>query len=89
MTTEYNLYIMYNMKTNHIQLAGTSTIGPKGQVVIPANVREKMGISPGDKLIALYIEDKKSIAFVTEAQVREIINQFDAHVSAFRDVINI
>ena len=43
----------------HIQLMGTVTVGPKGQVVIPVEVREGMGITPGDKLIALYFDEKK------------------------------
>ena len=42
----------------HIQLMGTVTVGPKGQVVIPVEVREGMGITPGDKLIALYFDEK-------------------------------
>ena len=43
----------------HIQLMGTVTVGPKGQVVIPVEVREGMGITPGDQLIALYFDEKK------------------------------
>ena len=42
----------------HIQLMGTVSVGPKGQVVIPVEVREGMGITPGDKLIALYFDEK-------------------------------
>lgn len=59
----------------HIQLAGTVTVGPKGQVVIPSEVREDMGIEPGDKLIALYVDHKKSVMFVTEEQVQEHIEK--------------
>ncbi len=78
---------MYNMPAKRLHLAGTATLGPKGQVVIPADVREKMSISPGDKLIVLYVEDKQSVAFVTETQAQEIINHFDTHVTALRDAI--
>lgn len=41
-----------------IHLVGTVTVGPKGQVVIPSEVRESMEINPGDKLVALYLEEK-------------------------------
>ncbi len=75
------------MSTKHVQLAGTATIGPKGQVVIPADVREKMGITPGDKLVVLYVEDKQSVAFVTEKQAQAIIDKFDAHIHALRGAI--
>lgn len=30
---------------------GAVTVGARGQVVIPAGVRERMGIEPGDKLL--------------------------------------
>ena len=75
------------MSIKHIRLAGTATLGPKGQVVIPAEVREKMNISAGDKLIALCVEDKQSVAFVTESQAQTIINQFNSHVSELRGII--
>ncbi len=46
------------------------TLGPKGQVVIPSEVRDAMGIQPGDKLVALYLDDKKSVGFITEQQAQ-------------------
>lgn len=30
---------------------GSVTVGERGQIVIPAGLREKQGISPGDKLL--------------------------------------
>jgi AbrB family looped-hinge helix DNA binding protein len=30
---------------------GSVTVGERGQVVIPASLREKQGINPGDKLL--------------------------------------
>lgn len=58
-----------------IQLAGTVTVGPKGQIVIPADVREGMRIAPGDKLVALYVEEKQSICFITEDQAQKFIDK--------------
>ena len=59
----------------NIHLMGTVTVGPKGQVVIPSEVREGMGIAPGDKLVALYLEDKKSVAFITERQAQVFVDK--------------
>ena len=75
------------MTATHISLAGTATVGPKGQVVIPADVREKMGIAPGDKLIARYGEDKQSIAFVTEAAAQELVNKMGNHIAALQTIV--
>lgn len=69
----------------NIHLAGTVTVGPKGQVVIPADVREAMDIQTGDKLVALYLEDKKSIGFITERQAQEYVVQMGKNFTYFRE----
>ena len=71
----------------HIQLAGTVTIGPKGQVVIPADVREKMQLTPGDKMIALYLPEKNASSFVTEARMQEMVDKMGEHVAELRSVL--
>ncbi len=75
------------MSLNHVKLVGTATVGPKGQVVIPAEIREKMKVLSGDKLIALYIEDKCAIGFVTEEQAESIISQLGNHINALQKII--
>lgn len=32
---------------------GVATVGAKGQIVIPADAREDMGITPGDKVLVI------------------------------------
>ena len=61
-------------------MVGTTTIGPKGQVVIPVEAREKMGVQPGDKVIALFMDDHKTVAFVSEKEMQTIINKMGAHL---------
>lgn len=87
MTVTYNLYNMLYMTNFHksIQLAGTVTVGPKGQVVIPAEVREGMNIAPGDKLIALYFDEKKSVAFITEEQAESYVQKMGEKFTQFKD----
>lgn len=72
---------------HHIQLVGTMTLGPKGQVVIPAEVRESMGVKPGDKMVALYIPDKKSIGFVSETHMQTIIDHMGKSIDALRTTL--
>lgn len=84
----YNIGEMKEDSKTHIELAGTVTLGPKGQVVIPVDVREKMGVKPGDKLVALYIPDKESIGFVTEAKLQYLVDKMGSHLSHIRSMIN-
>lgn len=72
----------------HLELAGTVTVGPKGQVVIPAEVRENMGIKPGDKLVALYMPGKNSVGFIPESSLQDLIDKMGENLDQFRQVIN-
>ncbi len=71
----------------HIQLVGTVTVGPKGQVVVPSEVREQMGIVPGDKLVALYCAEKKSGAFITEAQAQDFVTKMGERYTQFKQTL--
>lgn len=68
-----------------IHLVGTTTIGPKGQVVIPVEARERMGLKAGDRVIALFMEDHKTVAFVSEDEMQTIINKMGAHLTHMSD----
>ncbi len=71
----------------NIHLMGTVTVGPKGQVVIPVEVREGMGIAAGDKLIALYFDEEKSVAFITEQQAQEYIEKMGEQFTAIKQTL--
>mgnify|MGYP001134943291 CR=1 FL=1 len=82
---------MYNMEISgkrHIQLAGTATVGPKGQVVIPADVRTRMGIAPGDKLVVLFIPEKNSVGFVAESRVQQLIEKMGNSIDELKSAID-
>ncbi len=69
----------------HIRLVGTVSVGPKGQVVIPSEVRDQMNIKPGDKLVALYLDEKKSVAFITERQAQEYVIRMGEQFTEFKE----
>lgn len=70
-----------------MSLAGTATVGPKGQVVIPAEVREKMNIKPGDKLIALYSENKKAIGFISESCAQAMVDAMGERLTELQSIV--
>ncbi len=69
------------------RIVGTATVGPKGQVVIPAEVRESMGIKPGDKLLAIQVCPKNVIAFITEDQAQVMVDKLGDKVIGFQNAI--
>ena len=71
----------------HIQLVGTVTVGPKGQIVVPSEVRDQMGIVPGDKLVALYFAEKKSVAFITEQQAQAYTTKMGEQFTQFKQTL--
>jgi len=55
-------------------------VGPKGQIVIPAEVREMFGIRPGDTLLLL-ADKNEGIALPEQTKAREMFSKFVANFS--------
>ena len=57
------------------EFQGSTTVGERGQVVLPAEVRKKHGIKPGDKLLVISntLPNGSSIIMLMEGSV---LNQF-------------
>ena len=53
-------------------------VGPKGQIVIPAEVREMFGISAGDTLLLL-ADRTEGIAIPEQTKARELFTQLAAN----------
>lgn len=54
--------------------AGTVTVGAKGQIVIPKEVRDMFGIQPGDALILL-ADRERGIAVPPKETFQELSEQ--------------
>lgn len=50
---------------------GASTVGERGQVVIPAEARERLDIKPGDKLLVFVHPAGWGVAFVKFDKLQE------------------
>jgi AbrB family looped-hinge helix DNA binding protein len=45
----------------------TGKLGPKGQVVIPKSIRDRLGLNPGDEVVFVRIEPAGDIAALAGA----------------------
>lgn len=72
---------MYMHGSKSFELGGTATVGPKGQVVIPVDIREQMGVKPGDKLVVLYLPAKHSVGFLPAERVQRLIDKMGESLS--------
>jgi AbrB family looped-hinge helix DNA binding protein len=70
------------------KLYGSATVGTKGQVVIPADAREELGIESGDRLYVVGSPKMKWVGFIKEEQLREIINQVTVDVENYKNILD-
>ena len=59
------------------KLYGTATVGSKGQIVIPSDAREELGIATGERLYVVGMPNKKVIVLIKEEQM----SQFVEHIT--------
>lgn len=57
-------------------LFGTSTVGERGQVVIPAEARLEMGFAPGDKVLIMRHPIHKGLVIFKLEAVKEFLDDF-------------
>ena len=68
------------------KLYGTATVGTKGQVVIPADAREEIGIMPGDRLYVLGSCKSGFIGLLKEDQIESYIETMNLHIETFKSL---
>lgn len=70
------------------KLYGTAMVGTKGQVVIPADAREELGIETGDRLYVVGSPDKSWVGFLKEEQLREIVEHLTEGLEDYKNILN-
>lgn len=71
--------IMHNKK-----LYGTATVGTKGQVVIPAEAREELGIVTGDRMYVIGSVEGGAVILLNEDKLEGFIDRMNLQVESFR-----
>jgi AbrB family looped-hinge helix DNA binding protein len=64
---------------------GSSTVGERGQIVIPAEARAEMGIGPGDKLLIMRHPVYKGLMLCKIEAVREFLDEFQKGLEEIAD----
>lgn len=70
------------------KLYGTATVGTKGQIVIPADAREILGIETGDRLYVIGSKQGKWIGLIQEEQLRSLVDQLSTNIETYKDVLD-
>ena len=70
-------------KRCHVKLHGTTTVGTKGQIVIPASVRKELKIKPGDQLLVM-IKLNKIVALVKANELDELHKAIEEEMEEIR-----
>ena len=68
------------------KLYGTATVGTKGQIVIPADAREEMGINTGDRLYVLGAPKKGFVMLMKEDELDKFIEHMNFHIEEFKNI---
>lgn len=68
------------MRTMDRVPTSTVTVGPQGRLVIPSEIRRKMGIGSGDILLAV-VEDQRLVLEKREAVLQRLLRRFE-HIPA-------
>ena len=72
-----------------IKCLGSTVVGPRGQVVIPANARKEMEISAGERLLVFCGPGKKLLVLLKTDALEEILSTMTEYVTGIKKVIQL
>ena len=74
--------------TSNKKLFGTATVGSKGQIVIPANAREELGVQTGDRLYVVGSAESGFLGLLKEEALEHMVEHLTAQAESFRALKN-
>lgn len=66
---------MTDLNKDHLDFFSITTIGERGQVVIPKDARQALGLGAGDKLIVLPSKHGSGILLMKEENIKQLAQQ--------------
>lgn len=70
------------------KLYGTATVGTKGQIVIPSDLREEFGIEAGQRLYVLGSKKGQWIGLIQEDNMRALLDHLTDSIEKYKDMLN-
>ena len=71
-----------------ISIMGTTVMGERGQVVIPKEVRDNLGLKPGSRIMVLQHECD-AIALVPADRMRAMLEEMNKRVTQTLNTLNV
>jgi AbrB family looped-hinge helix DNA binding protein len=69
------------MHSTFPKILGTATLNEKGQLVIPREARNELGLSAGSKLVIMHSEQKPVLVLIkaeeVESMIKDLSNALD------------
>ncbi len=63
-----------------------ATVGTKGQIVIPLDIRERLKVNPGDKVVLLMRDNSAAVIFPMDG-MREWLDKMTADFDQIRSIV--
>jgi AbrB family looped-hinge helix DNA binding protein len=79
----------FNRFKRYFKLFAISKVGPKGQVVVPAEARAELDINPGDNVVVMGFLDKKAVMIVKEEVFEDQMRHVRRHFSFLDEYENL
>jgi AbrB family looped-hinge helix DNA binding protein len=66
---------------------GSTTVGPRGQVVIPVNARKEMGIDAGTTLLVFKAFHGQGLVLLKVAAIEQMMNMVSQRLTDFEKLV--
>ncbi|ACI18952.1 AbrB/MazE/SpoVT family DNA-binding domain-containing protein [Dictyoglomus thermophilum] len=70
------------------KIYGIATLSERGQIVIPQEAREDLGLKPGDKLIVMSFGPKNTLMLVKSDSLLEMFSELTKELSELEKFIS-
>lgn len=71
------------------KLLAISKVGPKGQVVVPAEARTELGINPGDTVVVMGFPHKRAVMIVNQQAFEQHMRHVERHFNLIDEYENL